>query len=333
MTEAQRVGQLLMVGAPSAGLSADTTAAIRDDDAGSVILIDTSARGVDAIRSLTQQLQSEAPRHDRLFIATDQEGGLVQRMQGPGFSTIPSAVEQGKLASDTLRQEAQNWGTQLAAAGLNVDLAPVLDTVPRGDTDNPPIGDLEREYGHTPDAVSTSGLAFAEGLNDAHVAATVKHFPGLGRVTGNTDTVAGVTDDQTTAHDPYLKPFAGAVRANVPFVMVSTAIYSKIDRGVPAAFSRKIVTGILRDRFGFGGVIITDDLGGAAQVSSYSVAQRAIKVIAAGGDMLLTIVPTQAATMTSALLVKAKRDATFKAKIDAAALRVLEVKQRFGLLS
>jgi beta-N-acetylhexosaminidase len=332
MDEAQRVGQLLMVDCPSSGVAAATVTAIRGNHVGAVILDGNSTLGVQATRAITDQLQKDAPRRRKLFIATDQEGGLVQRMKGSGFSSIPSAVVQGQETPSTLQADATRWGRQLHRAGINVNLAPVLDTVPPGDTDNPPIGDLDREYGHTPGQVRSHGVAFARGMAAAHVDATAKHFPGLGRVTGNTDTTSGVTDGQTSRHDRYLKPFAAAVDAHVPFVMMSTAIYTRIDPNRPAAFSPKIVTKMLRGDLGFGGVVISDDVGAAAQVSGYSVGARAVRFIGAGGDMVLTVVASRAATMTAALLARAARSPSFKKKVDAAALRVLQAKQANGLL-
>jgi beta-N-acetylhexosaminidase len=170
-------------------------------------------------------------------------------------------------------------------------------------------------------------------MRAAGIATTVKHFPGLGRVAGNTDTTGGVTDQVTTRHDAYLAPFAAAVQAGTPLVMMSTAIYTRIDPQHPAAFSPTIVTGMLRGDLGFRGLIISDDLGAARQVSGYSVGARAVDFIAAGGDIVLTVVANQAATMTQALLARAEADPSFKAKVDAAALLVLQEKQRLGLLS
>ena len=332
MSERQRVGQLLMVDCPSSGISDATVSAVTDYDVGSVILDGTTTSGSTAIRSLTQRLQGDAPKKVGLFVATDQEGGIVQRLQGPGFSTIPDAPQQGARSPSALRSDARTWGTELKRAGVNVNLAPVLDTVPDGGGANPPIGDLDREYGHTPSTVLSHGLAYAQGMMAAGVAPTVKHFPGLGRVSGNTDLTTGVTDSVTTRTDAYLAPFQAAVRAGVPFVMMSTAIYSRIDPGTPAAFSRTIVTGMLRDDLGFRGLIISDDVGAARQVSNLSPGQRAVEFVQAGGDVVLTVVAGQARAMTSALLAKAAGDPSFKKKVDAAALLVLQTKQRAGLL-
>jgi beta-N-acetylhexosaminidase len=334
MTEPQRVGQLFMVGASSNGPTGDTMSAITSYHTGSVILTDTSRGSIDSIAAVSRQLQQASPDMAGLFIATDQEGGEVQRLQGPGFEPIPGAAEQASIPPARLRADARRWGGQLRAGGVNVNLAPVLDTVPSAAAarSNPPIGALSRQYGYTPATVTGHGLAFAQGMADADVDATVKHFPGLGRVTGNTDTTAGVTDSTTTRHDAYLAPFAAAVRAGMPFVMVSTAYYSRIDPDHPAAFSPTIVTGMLRGDLGFRGVVVSDDVGAADQVAALSPGARAVAFVAAGGDLVLTVDPAQIPEMTAAVLAKARADATFRAEVDAAALRVLAAKQARGLL-
>ena len=332
MSLRQRVGQLLMVDCPTSGVASATITAITQDHVGSVILDGTSTAGLQAIQVITGQLQRLAPSNAGLFISTDQEGGLVQRLQGQGFTRIVSALQQGTIAPRQLRRFARGWGNQLHAAGVNVNLAPVLDTVPANFGSNPPIGDLDREFGHTPSVVTAHGLAVMRGMLAAGVDPTVKHFPGLGRVHGNTDTTTGVTDTVTTRDDPYLAPFRAAVNAGTPFVMMSTAIYSNLDPGTPAAFSRRIVTGLLRNQFGYQGVVISDDLGGAAQVSGTTVGQRAVRFVAAGGDIVLTVDASQAGTMTAALLARARQDPGFQALVNAAALRVLKAKQARGLL-
>ena len=332
MSEAERVGQLFMVDCPSTGLGAAAVTAVGAYHVGSVILDGTSQLSTEQTATIAAQLQTRAPAQAGLFVATDQEGGQVQRLQGPGFSAIPSALQQGAVAPATLRADAQRWGAELRAAGVNVDLGPVLDTVPANFGSNPPIGDLDREYGHDPASVSSHGNAVAQGLAAAGVDATVKHFPGLGRVSGNTDLTTGVLDRVTTRHDPYLAPFAAAIRDGVAFVMMSTAIYTRIDPDHPAAFSPAIVTGMLRGDLHFRGVIISDDVGVSRQVSGLSVGERAVAFIAAGGDIVLTVDALQAPEMTAAVLARAKIDPKFKAQVAAAALVVLQAKQARGLL-
>ena len=332
MTESQRVGQLLMVGCPSMTVTAACLTAIRSQHVGSVILDGNSTLSIAAEHSITAALQQAAPSTTKLFVATDQEGGLVRRMRGPGFTDYSTALVQGTWYTADLQYWAWTWGTQLRQAGINLDLAPVLDTVPIGDTNNPPIGDLDREYGHTVSLVTTQGIAVMRGLVSGGVDTAVKHFPGLGRVTANTDTDSHVTDAITTAQSAYLKPFAAAIAAKTAFVMVSTAIYSRIDATHPGAFSTTVVTGLLRTALGFHGVVISDDLGAAKQVSAYSVGGRAVWFITAGGDMVLTVEPSQAPAMEAAILHRMTWNPGFARQVHAAELRVLQAKYSRGLL-
>ena len=338
MTEAQRVGQLFMVGTPATGLASQTVTDIQTYHVGNVILTGRSSAGVAATAAVSAAAQAKAGGPATagvpLFISTDQEGGQVQVLSGTGFSTIPSGLTQGGYAPSTLRADAKTWGGQLRAAGVNVNLAPVLDTVPSAAfaPQNKPIGYYQREYGFDPTTVSTEGNAFAQGMNDAGIAATVKHFPGLGRVTANTDTSTGVTDTQTTRYDAYVQPFADAVNQGVPIVMVSLAYYSQIDPNNPAAFSPTVINGMIRGDLGFTGVVMSDSLG-ASQVTPWAPADRALNFFTAGGDIALINDPSLLPAMYNAVLARANSDATFKSKVDASALRVLTAKQNRGLLS
>lgn len=334
MSPSQEVAQLLLTATSSQGASSALLNLLRRGEVGSVILNEHSFLGRTATRHIVDQLQAAVPGGTpRLFVSTDQEGGVVQDLNGPGFDTIPSQFQQGQMSVALLRQRAERWGRQLKAAGINLALGPVLDTVPgpAAARANPPIGQLDREFGYTPAVVASHGVAIVRAISAAGVYATAKHFPGLGRVSGNTDLTAGVTDTQTTATDPYLAPFEAAIRAGIPFVMMSTAIYTRIDPTNPAAFSHRVVTTLLRGQLGFHGVVISDDVGGAAQVASIPVGQRAVRFVAAGGDVVLTVDPAQIPVMRAALLMAMKQPA-FARLVDAAALRVLIAKARRGLL-
>jgi beta-N-acetylhexosaminidase len=332
LSEAERVGQLFMAGGLSAGNNAFTISVIRQYHVGSVILNGNSRLGVSATRTITDELQAAATGAVQLLISADQEGGQVQRLHGPGFSEIPSALQQGRWKPDKLRRSAATWASQLAAAGVNVNLAPVLDVVPAGtEADNPPIGWYDRQYGSTPEAVAVSGTAFAQGMNDGGVVATGKHFPGLGRVTANTDTSGHVVEAVTTRGDAFLQPFAAAIAAGLPMVMMSSAYYALIDPDRPAAFSPVIVTEMLRGDLGFPGLVISDSIGAVA-FSDYPVAQRAVNFIAAGGDIVLAGDPSLVAPLYNAVLAKAGADPAFAAQVDAAAMRVLREKARRGLI-
>src|SRR5438876_3768839 len=234
MTEEQRIGQLFLLGLANDQLGAAEMNAIRSYHLGSVWFVEQSTAGVAAIRAVADAVQSLATAETTagvgFFIAANQEGGTIQSLSGPGFSTIPSALDQGAIDPATLRSRAALWGRELASAGVNLNFAPVLDVVPPGtDAQNAPIGALRRGYGHDPATVSAHAVAFMNGMEDAGIATTGKHFPGLGRVKGNTDFSAAVVDGVTTPTDAYLAPFRDAIGAGIPMVMVALATYQKID--------------------------------------------------------------------------------------------------------
>ncbi len=338
MSPAQRVGQLFMGSVSTAGAGAASVEALRRAHVGSVMLTGHTSAGaahirgvVDALRSLTLSVPGATVRP---LVATDQEGGTVQVLNGPGFSPIPSAVVQGRRPPAQLERQAAQWGRQLRAAGLTVNLAPVADVVPAAlRSVNAPIGRLSREYGSDPATVAQASTAFLRGMRQAGVLATFKHFPGLGRVTGNTDFAANVTDTVTTRNDPYLAGFRAGVQAGTPFVMVSSAVYSRIDPNRQAAFSPVVIRGMLRGDLGFRGVVISDDLGHAAAVLAVPAGQRAVRFLTAGGDMVLTDDPRTVAPMTAAVLGRLPTDAALRRDVDDSVRRVLTAKQSAGMLT
>ena len=338
MTLEQRVGQTLMGSSPVTGADADSLYALDTLYVGNIFMAGRSAAGQAEIgaevAAITGHVSGSRTEGARPFVATDQEGGFVQIMRGPGFAQIPQAIEQGQLSPAELLREATVWGQELAAVGVTVNLAPVLDTVPSAEFAplNAPIGTFGREFGYTPAAVSSHGLAFAQGMMDAGVEPTVKHFPGLGRVTENTDVSAGVTDGITVRNDTYVAPFRDAVNAGVPWLMISNASYPRIDPNNMAPFSRIIVHDMVRGDLGFKGVIISDDICNAVQVSSVPVSQRGVLFLEAGGTMALCTNQGLMPQMYAGMVDAARTDPAFAATIDAAALLILQQKQAKGLI-
>jgi beta-N-acetylhexosaminidase len=336
MSEAQRVGQLFVVGMPTNAATATVAQAVAAYHFGSVLLNKTPA-SVTALAGDTAGIQALATRAGtgsvRFFVAANQEGGQIQHLSGPGFSAMPSALSQGLLGTSTLRGDAQLWGQQLKQAGVNLDLAPVMDVVPAANVaTNEPIGQLQREFG--PDATVTGphGAAFIKGMAAAGVATSAKHFPGLGLVRGNTDFIANVTDTQTTTGSPSVASFQAAIGAGVPMVMIALATYAQIDPGHLAVFSTAVIGDLLRGKLGFTGVVISDDIGEAKAVISVPAGDRAVKFIEAGGDLITSQNLPPAELMATAVLARASSDAAFRALVKAAALKVLAAKQSYGLL-
>lgn len=336
LDEDQRIGQLLMVGFDTNAALDSLDGAITDGHVGNVIYLG-GWEGAEKVTRTSEHLQglvSETATGDvGLMIAADQEGGEVHQLRGAGFTRPPSASEQAQMSSAALTKAATGWAEELRATGVNVNLAPVTDTVP---TDigraNEPIGKWGRQYGSDPKTVEKASTAFIDGMLAGGVEATVKHFPGLGRIRNNTDfSSTGITDDVTTADDPYLEPFRAGVDAGAGLVMVGSAEYSKIDEGVPAMFSSTIVTDLLRGDLGFDGVVITDDVNAEA-VKGTAPADRAVKVIEAGGDLVLTGDASVASAMAAAIAEQSASDDAFAAQVEASVQRVLTLKDRMGLL-
>ncbi|HEY7277082.1 MAG TPA: glycoside hydrolase family 3 N-terminal domain-containing protein [Trebonia sp.] len=334
LTLAQRVGQLFVVGVDDNIAGPQLTAAEHTYHFGSLLLNKTGV-GTAALAAQTAAMQELAPSGTggvRFFIAANQEGGQIQQLSGPGFATMPSALVQGSWSPSTLRTQATNWGTDLRAAGVNLDLAPVMDVVPQGTAaGNAPIGALDREFGFDPEINGQHGTAFIQGMAAAGVMSVAKHFPGLGQVGGNTDFTANVVDNVTTANDPYLNSFRAAVGAGVPMVMVALATYTKIDPAQLAVFSPTVMR-LLRNGLGFNGVIVSDDMGQAAAVQAVPAANRAVGFLTAGGDLITSQSLAPAEQMAAGVLAKASGSAAFRATVDDAARRVLAAKKAAGLL-
>ncbi len=333
MSEAQRIGELFMIGLTDDRLGAPQRHAIAEYHIGSVLFARRTTVGVSSLRAVADAVQAQASDGVALFVAANQEGGQVQALSGPGFDTMPSALEQGSMSTAELTRLAGRWGQQLKAAGVNLDLAPVGDVVPPGtDEQNMPIGHYDREYEHDPATAAPRVAAFIAGMRAAGVGTTVKHFPGLGRVAGNTDDTDDVTDTETTRADPYLQPFATAIAAGAPFAMISEATYQQIDPTHMAVLSDTVINGMLRGDLGFRGVVISDSLGSAA-VAAIPPGTRAIDFLDAGGDMIVLNQLDQAIAMIQSVQTLAATKDWFRARIDNAAWHVLRAKEAAGLLS
>ena len=336
MTPGQRVGQLILLGLANDRLGPDEIRAIAQEHVGSVWFVERSDGGVSAIRAVTDAIQAQATVQSTggvgFLVAANQEGGITQALHGPGFTEMPSAAVQGTMPASSLEDEAATWGGELRSAGVNLDFAPVMDTVPPGgDAGNQPIGVLHRAFGHDPATVSEHGVAFMRGLQRASVLTTIKHFPGLGRVQGNTDFTASVVDRVTTPTDPFLQPFSRGIAAGADLVMVALATYTQIDPDHLAVFSPRVMQ-MLRADEEFGGVIVSDDLGATAAVAGIEPGARAITFLSAGGDLIISKTAQATAAMVRAILARVQDDASLRVRMEDAVRRVLALKRRAGLL-
>lgn len=331
MSIEERVGQLVM-----APLYAGTDPSalydlIANQHVGSVLIIGNWWSGTAGVRQATDVLQSYAPADNRLLMTTDQEGGLVQHLQGPGFDTMPTAVDQGAMSTDALRQSAAVWGSQLNQAGINVDLAPVVGTVTVDRGSNAPIGALYRDFGLDAQGNAEHATAFIDGMRDSGVETVIKHFPGLGGVTGNTDfTANGILDTTTTLDGPEIKAFLTALQADPSMVMMSLATYQQIDPNNPAAFSSTLIDGYLRGTVGYDGVITSDSLSAAA-LGGFGPREIGVRFVDAGADLACIGAADYVQPILDGLNERAASDQAFAEKVTRSAIRVMTLKYEMGL--
>jgi beta-N-acetylhexosaminidase len=311
----QQVGQLTISTFPNRTVPGYIRRRLRARETAGVILFGTNAGGPGEWRRLTRSLQRAA--RGAALVMVDQEGGDVRTLSWAG----PAAAQalQGDPAS--VRREAAELGSQLRAAGVNVDLAPVAD-LPGGQA----IG--SRAFAGDADGVAARVRASVAGLDSARVAATAKHFPGFGRAALNTDD-GSVTIDGGVDQD--LVPFRAAIDAGVPLVMLSHALYPALDPHRIASQSARVATGLLRHRLGFGGVVVTDSIEAQAVLDRSGVATAAQRSIAAGADLILTTGSASWNAIEPRLLAEARRSRDFRQRVRRSAARVLALKRRLGL--
>jgi beta-N-acetylhexosaminidase len=334
LTLREQAAQLVMTGISAYGMTSSQRPIVRQEKPGGILLLGKGGSLSHTRTAMAAVNTSATVKGVRPLIAADQEGGQIQRLKGSGFDRIPAATVQGTWSGDKLTARAEQWGDQLKEAGVNVDLAPVADVVPSSlKGQNAPIGSLDREYGNTPGEVGPPVQAFVKGMKDAGVITSVKHFPGLGRVRGNTDFSSGVVDNVTVRGDDDLQPFQNGIQAGAELVMISTATYTKIDPDNRAVFSKTVIQGMVRGDLQYGGVVITDDVGAAAEVAAVPAGQRATRFVAAGGDIVINAKAALTDTMVNALVAKAKQDDAFAAQLTSSVRRVLTLKQNHGLVS
>jgi beta-N-acetylhexosaminidase len=311
LTLRQRVGQVTISSFAGTAAPEYIRRRLRARETAGVILFGANGGDRAQWRRLTGSLQSAAG--GRALVMVDQEGGEIRTVGYAG----PSASQPFQGRPRDVRRAARAAGRQLRAAGVQVNLAPVAD-VPR-----PGSVMATRAFAGDERGIAARTRASIRGLRDAGVAATVKHFPGLGGATVNTD------DGPATVRVPVdrdLVPFRAAIDEDVPLVMLSHASYPALgSRGI-ASQSRPIVTGLLRDRLGFDGMIVTDSLEADAVLARSGVADAAERSIRAGCDLILMTGSASWNDVFPHLLAEARRDRAFRERIRASAARVLALK-------
>ncbi len=287
MSIEEKVGQLLMVGFGGKKVSAVVKAHITKRFAGGIILYGRNIETPEQVAKLTrglQQIAQQTPSRIPLFIATDQEGGIVTRLK-KGATVLPGNMALGATRNEMLAEQAgELTGVELAAVGINLNFAPVMDV--NNNPRNPVIS--VRSYGESPHLVSQLGTAYIRGLQRQNVLAVAKHFPGHGDThVDSHKKLPTVRHDTERFSAVELVPFRAAIDARVNAIMSAHILYPALDEDVPATLSHRILTGVLREQLGFEGLIITDDLEMKAIDTHYQTERAAVMAIQAGADIIL----------------------------------------------
>jgi len=323
---AQLVGQRLVVAIKGTRANSQILARIRAGQIGGVVLFGGNVSSRSQLASLAASLQAAARAGGQppLIIAADQEGGEVKRL--PWAPPNLSAQALGTHPASRSQSSGAAAGAALAAAGVNVDLAPVAD-VPAGPQDF--IAAQHRAFSTSRFTVANDAAAFAAGLEQGPALPTLKHFPGLGLATVSTDdALVRITASSARLMRGVL-PYRVAIRRGLdPIVMLSTAVYPALDWRA-AAWSPPIIGGVLRGDLGFTGVTITDSLDSAAAVRHQTDPALALRSAEAGADLLL-ITGSQAtsASVYTRLLAAARSGALPAANLTASYNRIVALKGR-----
>jgi len=326
LSPSQLAGQRIVTGLAGTAVPAALRDAIRRGEVAGVVLFAANFPSREAGRRLIRQLQGirrPLGLRDPLLVMVDQEGGLVKRLSG---APSASAARMGERGAAFSREQGRLTAGNLRDAGVNVDLAPVLDVARPGGT----IAETERGFGTTAQAVAATAVAFAEGLRAGGVAATGKHFPGFGAAAENTDfAVERIGLSKARLRQVDEAPYRAFAAAGGELVMLSTAIYPAFSER-PAAFTRAIATGELRDRVGFEGVSVTDALETVAVRDFGGPAKAGTAAAAAGVDLLL-FADLGSALRAQRALVSALRSKRFpRQAFEESAQRVLELRGRLS---
>lgn len=286
MSLEQKIGQMFIVGFPSAYIDEHITKVIKEYNIGNVIFFSRNIKNSKQFYEMNKALQQMAIKENNipLFIAIDQEGGMVTRIpEGATFFPGNMTLSAGGTAEDAYKQGCY-CGRELKALGINMNLAPVLDV--NINPDNPVIG--VRSYGEDPKRVTDFGLSYIKGLQENGIIATGKHFPGHGDTSIDSHlNLSSVPHDKKRLEEVELYPFKMAIESGIKAIMSAHVIFQAYEKeNLPATLSKKVLTELLRNQLGFKGLIMTDCMEMKAIDTYFGPEKAAVMAVEAGADLI-----------------------------------------------
>ena len=327
MSDADKVGQLMMIGIHGKSLNDDAKFMLNEYRVGGIILFDRNMESKDQVKTLITDINKagKSAGLTPLFLGIDQEGGAVARMDDK-LIKVPPAEEVGKEPVEQAAALAKEVGTELKELGFNINFAPVADL---GLT-------YGRSYSTNPDEVVRYASAVGKSYDEAGLWYSYKHFPGIGKtdVDLHADTsIVPVSKETLLSEDT--KVFVGLIKQSKPntyTIMVSHAMYPQIDPDHPSSLSKAIITDWLRKDMGYNGVVVTDDMDMGALAKHYTFGDMAVQSILAGSDILLVCHEYEHMQEAYNGLMKAVKDGRIsKERLDESVKRILLMKMSRGL--
>lgn len=337
MSLRQKIAQMFMVTLHGTPLNQPARAFLSEWQPGAISLFSDNVSAPDSLTALTNAMQQTiiSAGGPPLLIAIDQEGGVVARLAPEyGFTQWPTPLVMGAAGAEAARQVGAAVGQELAAVGINMNLAPVADL--ETTRDNPILA--RRAFGSDPHMVGEAVAGYISGLQSAGVLATAKHFPGHGGTALDSHAELPRIDfSLERIESTELEPFRRAIEAGSAVVMVGHLWYPALDPApnTPASLSQPVITGLLRDQLGYDGIIMTDALDMNAIDLSFSFLDAVERAVAAGADLLAlgpAIGPDVAAQAMQRIEEAVASGRISEAVIDAAAGRILRAKAAYGIL-
>ena len=322
MSDADKVGQLLMIGIHGKTLNDDAKFMLNEYRVGGIILFDRNMESKDQVKSLITDINKtgKSAGLTPLFIGIDQEGGAVARMEDQ-LIKVPPAEELGKEPIEQAVSLAKQSGTELKVLGFNINFAPVADV---GLT-------YGRSFSTNPDDVVRYASAVGKAYDEAGLWYSYKHFPGIGKtdVDLHADTSVVPVSKETLLNED-TKVFVDLIKQSKPntyAIMVSHAMYPQIDAEHPSSLSKAIITDWLRKDMGYNGVVVTDDMDMGALAKHYTFGDMAVQSILAGSDILLVCHEYEHMQEAYNGLMKAVKDGRIsKERLDESVKRILLMK-------
>lgn len=330
MSLEEKVGQLFLIGFQGQDLSQGLEKTIEEIKPGGILVFKKNIKSPDAIAELNRKAQLASFKSSRtpLFVAIDQEGGRVTRIQTQPGQPSPQAI--GITKDQTLAQDlALEIGTILRSLGFNMNLAPVLDVSPEGKKTF--IG--TRSFGGNVEVVSALSSAFSKGLMNANVMPTAKHFPGTGAVENDPHlSVVKKSMDRESLLNHHVKPYRSFAKLSTnTAIMISHVVYPEIDNsGLPATFSKSIMQDLLRRDLGFQGLIVTDDLLMAGAKVYKTSGESAEAAFNAGADLLMFAWSRKEQKVAHAYLIEAvKTGKITEERLNESVFRIMQAKSAY----